>query len=102
MPTKEECEELFNYTDNEWTIINGINGRKFTNRSDSSKYIFIPAAGICSNGSVGNVGYDCYLWSSSRYSNASYAWYLYCYSNEVRMNYSNRCYGRSVRGVGRT
>ena len=101
MPTKEQLEELMNYTNSEWTTINGISGRKFTNKNDSSKYIFVPAAGRCDNGSVNNVGSSCYLWSSSRCSYANNAWRLYCDSYE-EMYFNNRCLGLSVRGVGRT
>ena len=59
MPTKDEFQELLDNTTNEWVIDfngSGVNGRKFTSKTDKSKYIFIPAAGYCGDGSVGSVG----------------------------------------------
>ena len=103
MPTKDEFDELLSGTTNEWiTNFNGtgVNGRKFTSKTDTSKYIFIPAAGYCYDGSVGNVGSDGYVWSSSLY--ASYpgdAWYLHFYSDDCYVYSSYRYMGRSVRGV---
>lgn len=103
MPTKDDFQELLSGTTNEW-ISNykgsGVNGRKFTSRTDTSKYIFIPAAGYCSDGSVDNVGYGGYVWSSSLdTSNPDNAWHLYFYSGYCGMYDSRRCYGWSVRGV---
>lgn len=49
MPTSDELRELLDNTDSEWTTINGVNGRKFTSKTDTSKYIFFPAAGNCGN-----------------------------------------------------
>ena len=46
MFTKEQAQELIDNTTYEWTTINGVNGRKFTSKTDSSKYIFLPAAGV--------------------------------------------------------
>ena len=45
MPTKDQCQELINGTNYTWTSINKVNGRKFISNTDTSKYIFIPAAG---------------------------------------------------------
>ena len=103
MPTQTEFEELIEGTNNQWvTNYNGtgVNGRKFTSKTDTSKYIFIPAAGSCRDGSVGNVGSDGYVWSSSlSTSSPNGAWNLNFYSGNCYMNYSNRFSGQSVRGV---
>ena len=103
MPTEFEIQELFDNTDSEWVEDfngTGVNGRKFTSKTDTSKYIFIPAAGSCHNGSVYNVGYYGYVWSSSLgISYTADAWYLYFNSGSCYMSYCSRCYGRSVRGV---
>ena len=103
MPTQTECQELYNNTNHEWiTNYNGtgIKGRKFTSKTDTSKYIFIPAAGYCDNGSVDYVGYRGRVWSSSlNTSNPYNAWSLSFYSGNCRMDGSYRYYGRSVRGV---
>ena len=100
MPTKAEFDELLSGTTNEWTTINNVNGWKFTSRTDTSKYIFIPAAGYCSGGSVDNVGYNGSVWSSSLLtSNPSNAWNLDFNSGNCGMGNGNRCLGWSVRGV---
>ena len=103
MPTKAEFDELLNGTTNEWiTNYNGtgINGRKFTSKKDTSKYIFIPAAGLCSDSSVGNVGGYGDVWSSSlNTSNPHCVWRLGFGSRDCRMYYEGRSVGRSVRGV---
>ena len=101
MPTQAEWYELWNNTNSGW-ISNyngtGVNGRKFTGSNGNS--IFIPAAGDCGNGSVGDVGDNSIVWSSSlETSDPSNAWYLNFRSNGCGMSGSSRCYGRSVRGV---
>ena len=103
MPTKAEFQELLNGTTNEWIADykgTGVSGRKFTSKADTSKYIFIPAAGNRNDGSVGNVDIDGHVWSSSlNTSSPSYAWSLYFYSGGCNMNNGSRCSGQSVRGV---
>ena len=73
MPTKAQFEELFANTTDEWTEINGINGRKFT--ASNGKYIFFPAAGLVGGGSLSGRGSDGLCWSRSFYS-SSLAWRL--------------------------
>ena len=100
MPTETELRELINNTTKEWTQVNNVNGWKFTSKTDTSKYIFIPAAGYCGDGSVDSEDYGV-VWSSSLYtSNPVSAWHLYFNSSLCSMSDSyNRCYGQSVRGV---
>ena len=98
MPTQTEWQELLNNTKNEWTQVNGVNGRKFTASNGNS--IFVPAAGYCGYGSVGGVGNSGDVWSSSLLtSNPYYAWSLDFNSGNCSMGSGNRCYGQSVRGV---
>ena len=103
MPTKAEFQELINNTYNEWIEnFNGscVNGRKFTSKTDTSNYIFIPAAGNCYSGSVYYVGGSGYVWSSSlNTSSPLSAWYLDFNSGYCCMNSSHRYGGWSVRGV---
>ena len=102
MPTNAELQELINYTTKEWTQVNGVNGYKFTSKKEGfqNNSIFIPAAGYCSDGSVGNVGSSGGVWSSSLFTSGNnYAWGLYFNSSNCTMGNSNRYYGRSVRGV---
>ena len=44
MFTKDQGQELIDHTTSTWTTINGVNGRKFTSKTNSSKYIFLPSA----------------------------------------------------------
>ena len=100
MPTQTDFQELIDNTTKEWTQMSSVNGWKFTSKTDTSKYIFIPAAGYYGNGSVNNVGYFGDVWSSSL--NTSYpngAWYLNFGSDKCNMNHSSRCQGQSVRPV---
>ena len=102
MPTKDEIQELITYTDNKWIDDfdgNGTKGYKFASKKDTSNYIFSPAAGYCRGGSVYSVGRG-YVWSSSlNASSIGNAWNLFFRSDGCNMDYSNRCDGRSVRGV---
>ena len=52
MPTASELKLLISNTNYEWTSINGIDGAKFINKSDSTKYIFIPQSGLYTNGEL--------------------------------------------------
>ena len=98
MPTEAEFQELLNKTTNEWTQLNGVNGRKFTASNGNS--IFIPAPGRCEDGSVNNVGYNGYVWSSSlNTSDPYYAWCLSFSSGDCYMSSNGRDRGQSVRGV---
>ena len=102
MPTQTEIQELLTNTKHEWVTNyhnSGINGRQFTSKINGNT-IFIPAAGGCNDGSVSNVGYNGYVWSSSLYTSDPYgAWYLYFDSGYCSMNHDGRCRGQSVRGV---
>ena len=98
MPTQTEWQELLNNTTNEWTQVNGVNGRKFTALNGNS--IFIPAAGVFLDGSVYNVGSGGYVWSSSlSSSNPCGARSLFFSSLSCYMCFCPRFCGRSVRGV---
>ena len=103
MPTQDEIRELLKNTSKQWiTDYNGtgVNGMKFTSKTDETKYIFIPAAGYCNYGSVHSVGNISYFWSSSLFTSyANYAWYLGFDSDGYSMYYDYRYVGQSVRGV---
>lgn len=101
MPTKEEWQELYDNTTSTWTIENGVYGRKFTSKADSSKYIFLPAAGDRYGTSLYYAGSYGYYWSSAPYSsNTSGAYGLYFYSGDVNPQYNIcRYFGYTVRPV---
>lgn len=100
MPTPKQCQELIDNTTSEWTTQDGVNGRLFTSKKDSSKSIFIPASGIAWEGSVNGSGDGGLIWSSmlSTY-NVSNGQSLDFYSDNAYLGYDYRYVGRSVRGV---
>ena len=101
MPTTDEFAALGAATTSAWTQVNGVNGMMLTDKTDSTKTLFFPAAGYCSNRSFGNGGSLGYYWSSSlNSSNVRYAYGLYFLNGSVTWQYySSRYDGFSVRGV---
>ena len=103
MPTKDEIQELIDNTDSEWVEDfngTGVKGRKFTSKADTSKYIFIPAAGCRSGSSFYGQDYKGDIWSSSLFtSRPKNAWYLNFFSDDFYVDYADRNYGLMVRGV---
>ena len=66
----------------------------------SGDYLFIPAAGYCEAGRVGNVGSFGGVWASALDSeNVKNAWGFYFYSGRAGVSDNVRYYGLSVRGV---
>ena len=63
MPTHTQVLELRHRdnTTSEWTSLNGVNGRKFTNKKDSSKYIFLPDSSSDSQRTLNNYNLDFFL-----------------------------------------
>ena len=101
MPTPDQIKELTANTTSTWTKQDGVNGRLFTSKTDTSKSIFIPAAGFAWDGSVHGSGVNGSVWSfllstdvvaGGQYLGfSSGGAYLLCSGS--------RCDGRSVRGV---
>lgn len=59
MPIYDDFEELTANTTSTWETLNGVNGMRFTSKTNGNS-IFVPAAGLCDKGSiydVGSVGY---------------------------------------------
>lgn len=100
MPTKADFEELIANTTSTWETLNGVNGRRFTSKTNGNS-IFVPAAGCCSGGSVDFAGSYGYFWSSSLYERDSgSAWGLGFYSGNVDLDdIGSRCNGFAVRAV---
>lgn len=68
MPTTAEFQALGNAVNTAWTADyqgSGVAGLVCTDKTDSSKTLFFPAAGCCQDGSVKDVGNYGYYWSSS-------------------------------------
>ncbi len=92
MPTQSELYDLFNNTDYEWTTINGINGGKFTSKTNPNAYVFFPAAGQYYDGSLISKGSNGFYWSSTPFNN----------SNAVNLVFANgsKATGNNYRGLG--
>ena len=100
MPTPEQCQELIDNTTSEWATQDGVNGRLFTSKKDSSKSIFIPAAGYVWDGSVRIRGDDGSVWSSMLSTgNVRYGQSLDFDSDYVGLDGNDRNGGLSLRGV---
>ena len=105
MPSSALIEELISETKNEWvTDYNntGMNGWKFTSKTDTSKYIFIPASGGRSGSSFYNQGSYGSVWGSSLVKTSyNYALFLRFKSDEGINAYygETRDHGLVVRGV---
>ena len=113
IPTKEQCEELINYTTNYWvnnynpnkTIhdpkddggIQGLNGRVFEGKN--ANQLFIPAAGQgCSLG-IWESGSRCDLWSSNLSYYTQCAYQLNIKLPHIRMVSADRYFGCNIRPV---
>ena len=100
IPTPTQFQELLENTTSTWTTQNGVNGRLFTSKKDSSKSIFIPAAGCAYGGSVDFVGCGADVWSSMLSTfGVTCGKDFYFSSGGVGLDGSRRCDGLSVRGV---
>ena len=100
MPTFDEIEELLDNTTSEWTTVNGINGRKFTSKTNGNS-VFLPVAGYRSGTSLSYQGQEGHYWSSSLYEYYTvYARYLTFYSLKAYWGHNfNRYVGLPVRPV---
>jgi hypothetical protein len=97
MPTKEECEELYQKTTHTWTTQNGVEGRLFTASNGNS--LFLPAAGFRTDDN--HTGGSGSYWSSSLLTIYPYnAWSFYFISYDAYMRDGrSRFYGLPVRAV---
>ena len=99
MPTRAELEELKANTTSTWETLNGVDGRRFTSKTNDNS-IFVPAAGYCISGSVKYVGSGGYLWGSSLDESGSRsAGNLYFGLGNVAMGSYTRYNGLTVRPV---
>ena len=97
MPTKAQCQELIDNTTSTWTTINGVNGRKFSSKKDSTKYIFLPAGGWWVETAHYNKKQYCYSWTTSL-SSSTQSYLLYFISTgSLTTGVSYRYWGFSVR-----
>lgn len=100
MPTPKQVLELIDNTTTTWTTLDDVNGRLFTSKKDSSKSIFIPAAGYACDGSVKGIGDEGDVWSSMLGTGyASNGYDLNFFSDNANLFDDGRGFGLSVRGV---
>ena len=114
IPSKEQFEELINYTDNYWVNnynpnylkhnpvddggIKGLNGRVFEGKNGNT--LFIPTAGSRDGSNVYNAGTSCNLQTSNLYlKNPSHSYYACINSNSVGVYDDFRYTGNSIRPV---
>ena len=103
MPSLDQIEELYNkeYTTEEWTTQNGVDGCKVTGKNGNS--IFLPAAGYRNDKSFGQVGFGGHYWSHSLWGIDTFgsgAYYLSFTQRADLEERSNRLFiGCSVRPV---
>ncbi|MCL2328385.1 MAG: Ig-like domain-containing protein [Bacteroidetes bacterium] len=108
VPTKVEMNKLIDAANvsNEWVTLNGVNGRKFTDKTTSVS-LFLPAAGyqgsninldgpLCEQGAVGN-----YWSSSTSFSGSNFANSLFFTSGNTTVYTDNLVLGRFVRCVAK-
>ena len=103
VPTLEEIKKLFDAdkVTNEWTTVNGVNGKKFTDKG-SGNFLFLPATGGREYrfGVLGLAGSYCNYWSSTVYSSNGNPYYLGAGSNSAgRWLDDDRRHGFCVRSV---
>ena len=100
MFTQAQGQELIDGTNFTWTSINGVNGRKFTSKTDSYKYIFLPAGGVWSDTTHDSAGTHGYYWSTAIFdSNTLHTWVLDFNSSDVIITTGRRFRGFSIRAV---
>jgi len=105
VPTASEISTLFDDTkvNNEWVTINGVKGRKFTDKT-TGKYIFLPAGYRDGTGKLGSSIYG-YYWSCDRsdapggYDSSRYLYFDYSDSRPHIQNGYRRMWGMSIRSV---
>ena len=98
MFTQAQGQELINGTNSTWTSINGVNGRKFTSKTDSTKYIFLTAAGNWDGSSHDGTGSYGLYWGTTWYSSSEVCYmYIYNVNSYIYNNY--RRYGKTVRAI---
>ena len=101
MPTTDEFKALGAAVNTAWTQVNDVYGILCTDKTNSSKTLFFPAAGVCYIGSVSDVGRGGNYWSSSLFTSSRQgAYYLSFDSGGANWGkYFGRCYGYAVRPV---
>ena len=103
MPTKDQAQEMLNGTTSEWTSINGVNGAKLTSKTDTSKYIFLPAAGRYNGTSNNDTQRYAYCWTTTHrgayYGDSSWSIMFYIRNSGQLDAFTYKCLGIPVRPI---
>ena len=84
---------------NEWTVLNGVNGRKFTDKATGNS-LFLPAVGYRGDdGTLINTGTGGDYWSSTVFFVANYVYGLGFWDSKTICNGYEYRAGRSIRCV---
>ena len=102
LPARQEIHKLLdpNKVYDEWTTVNGINGRKFADKKTGNS-IFLPAAGIRgrTTGVLLDAGSYGFYWSGAPGSSAEEAYYLNFGNGYAHQYGHDRRYGSTIRCV---
>ena len=102
LPSRGEIHKLLNpdKVSDEWTTVNGINGRKFTDKKTCNS-IFLPATGIRGRtiGVLLDAGLNGFYWCSASGSSTEEAYYLNFSSGYAHQYGHDRRYGSAIRCV---
>ena len=105
MPTDEEFAALGDAVNAAWVTNyngSGVNGLVCTDKTDSSKVLFFPAAGYCYNGVLRYNNTRCSYFSSLLYITGMHNAVSMTFEStftEISINGNYRCCGRTVRPV---
>jgi len=100
MPSGDQIQELMDYTNMEWTKVNGVFGRRFSSKAaGNSNSIFIPAAGWRSFDSLWHTGEEGNIWSSTQHP-TDYGAYALTFTSDDMYKWEPLPYlGHNVRPV---
>ncbi|MBR3453804.1 MAG: hypothetical protein IKH26_00620 [Bacteroidaceae bacterium] len=99
MPTIDQITELFEYTTNTWTKLNGVKGRLLTGQNGNT--IFIPASGCRYQSEYKRVGTCGNYWASTiyPYNGNSRSYEFDFYKPYINWSLNARYFGQTVRPV---
>lgn len=99
MPTKEDFDELLEYTTSEWVTINNIYGRKFISINNGNT-LFFPASGNMLYKSISSFGFMGEYFSSSLEKEYLYSAYkLHFSATKLCISTYSRDFACCIRGV---
>ena len=100
IPAPTQIQELIDNTTSTWTTLDDVSGMTFTSKNDASKSIFVPAAGVAWDSSLGFSGNYGSIWVSMlSMSSVVNSQFLDCGPGSVSLKNDYRRSGRSIRGV---